>query len=474
MLGLQTPRVECTPAGDAHPDGEAVLELCAAVGFELDPWQQYVLRKSLLRRDDRWAAFEVGQVLPRQNGKNGTMEARQLGGLFVLGEKLQVHSAHQFDTSLEAFRRLLFWVESFDWLRSQVKRVSKAHGEEGIELKNGQRVRFRTRTKGGGRGFTSDTLYLDEAMILPEVTVGALMPTLSAVPDPQVWYAGSPVDRLIHDDGFVLARLRRRALAGGDPSLAYYEWSVEHDDPDTLDPTLAASPDSWAQANPGLGIRIDPRSIENELRSVDARTFAVERLGIGDWPTEGEEAVVDLDLWDSLVDSRSLIAGPPVFAFDVSPDRSRASIAAAGLRGDKLVHVELAAQDRGTGWLTSWLPERVERHRAATVVCDGAGPASALVPELERRGVKVRTLATAEYAKACGGFVDSVTEARLRHMGQTELRASLRGASTRTLGDAWAWSRKSSGVDITPLVAATLATWVAADVRKPYRGGGFA
>jgi hypothetical protein len=36
---------------------------------------------------------------------------------------------------------------------------------------------------------------------------------------------------------------------------------------------------------------------------------------------------------------------------------------------------------------------------------------------------------------------------------------AIRGATTRPLGDAWAWSRKNSDVDITPLVSCTLAHW---------------
>jgi len=476
IKGSQRPRVESVAPGRDHPDADAALELCDSIGFVLDPWQQYALRKSLQRKHDadRWAAFEIGLVLPRQNGKNAVLEARQLAGLFLLGERLQVHSAHQFDTSLEAFRRVAGWVENFDWLRTQVKRMPRAHGEEGIELKNGQRLRFRTRTKGGGRGFTSDTLYLDEAMFLATTAHGSLLPTLSARPDPQVWYTGSPVDRLIHDDGMVLARIRARALRGGDPGLTYMEWSLPYDDPDAVPPHVAADPEAWAISNPGLGIRLDVDYIATEQRALGAREFAVERLGVGDWPAEDEETVVDLDLWDSLCDANSTISSAPTFAFDVSPDRSRGSIVASGRRPDGMRHVEVAAQDRGTGWITGWLPERVQRHGAAKVVCDARGPASSLIPELERRGVTVTTVDADEYAKACGDFVDIVTEARLRHMGQAPLRAALRGAGTRPLGDRWAWSRRGSGVDITPLVAATLATWGAAEERKVYRGGGFA
>ena len=54
---------------------------------------------------------------------------------------------------------------------------------------------------------------------------------------------------------------------------------------------------------------------------------------------------------------------------------------------------------------------------------------------------------------------DTVDEKGLRHLGGLELRQAVKGATKRPLGDAWAWSRRNSTVDISPLVAATLALW---------------
>jgi phage terminase large subunit-like protein len=208
MIGAQEPRVCCVPEYSSTTGREA-CELAAMAGLTLDPWQAFVLEHALGERaDGSWAAFEVGMIVPRQNGKGSVLEARELAGLFLLGERLIIHSAHQFDTSLEAFRRLLTLIEGAPELERLVKRVSRSHGEEGIELMSGQRVRFRTRTKGGGRGFTGDCLILDEAMILPESAHGALLPTLSARENPQVWYAGSAVDQLVHEHGVVLSRPR--------------------------------------------------------------------------------------------------------------------------------------------------------------------------------------------------------------------------------------------------------------------------
>ena len=457
--GHTPPRIEWVPAGAPHPDGRAAVELAAAAGLILDPWQERVLLNSLRRRPDgKWAAFEVGLVCPRQNGKNSIIEARQLAGMFVLGERLQIHSAHQFDTSLEAFRRLKFLIEENDWLAREVKRISQSHGEEGIELKSGQRIRFRTRTKGGGRGFSGDVVYFDESMILPEATMGAILPVVSARPNPQVWYTGSAVDQTIHEHGFTLTRIRERGRGGDDPSLFYSEWSADAATPEDLEDD--SDPLLWAQANPALNVRIAEEHVANERRSMDPRTFAVERLGVGDWPDLGDGGtVIPLAQWEALTDAASAIAGAPVFAFDVTPDRAFASIAAAGARGDGVQHGETVDRRRGTGWIPERLAELVRKHQPALVLCDASGPAGSLLHDLQRLGVTVKTVTAGEHAQACGLLYDLVVEGRFHHLGSPELSAAIRGAEKRPLGDAWAWSRKNSATDISPLVALTLATW---------------
>src|SRR3712207_4972699 len=106
VSGAQQPRILHVPEYVATSGREAV-ELAALAGLGLDPWQQLVLEGSLGERaDGRWAAFEVGVEVPRQNGKGGILEARELAGLFLLGERLIIHSAHEFATASEALERM--------------------------------------------------------------------------------------------------------------------------------------------------------------------------------------------------------------------------------------------------------------------------------------------------------------------------------------------------------------------------------
>lgn len=460
LLGDQTPRIWSVPPHVSSAGVEAI-ELCRMAGLELDPWQEFVLANSLNERaDGKWAAFEVGLLVSRQNGKGSILEARELTGLFLLGERLMIHSAHQFDTSLEAFRRLLQLIEETPDFDRRVKRVSRSHGEEGIELMNRQRIRFRTRTKGGGRGFTGDWVGLDEAMFLPETAIGALMPTMSARPNPQLWYTGSAVDQLVHDDGVVLARIRQRGIKGDDPSLAYFEWSLDADTPDDVPGSALHEEAAWAAANPALGIRISPEHVGNEQRSMDARTFAVERLGVGDWPrTDGADSIIGMAAWDALADQQSKPLDPVWFAIDVTPDRARGTISSAAMRTDGSYHIEVVKRGKGTDWIAPRAAALQASHHPHGFLCDSVGPVASLVPELQRAGVKIETLNSTDHGQACGFLIDVVNRSTLRHLAQPELRSAIKGAATRPLGDAWAWSRKNSHVDISPLVSCTLALW---------------
>jgi hypothetical protein len=458
---LVVPRIMFAPDYVSSAGAEAI-ELAALAGLELDPWERLVLEVSLGEAaDGRWAATEVGLCVPRQNGKNVVLEARELAGLFLLGEELIIHSAHHFKTAKEHFLRLLSDIEETPELEQRVQRVIRAHGEEGIELRGGQRILFATRTKSAGRGFTAPLVIFDESMYLAETSIGALVPTTSAIPNRQRWYTGSAVDEQVHPDGVVFARVRERALRGEDPRLAYFEWSHDAERPEQLEDHELADPEVWARANPGYGIRISEEAIEDELRSMDRRTFAVERLGVGAWPdtSPGTGHVVPIEVWNDLVDEASGLVDPVCFAYDVAPDRSSAAIAAAGRRGDGLWHGEIVHHRRGTGWIVPTLLALSERWNPVAIMADGAGPAGALINRCENVGLTVEAVAGGDYARACGQFVDFVGDAQLRHLGSAELLSALKGATTRPLGDSWAWSRKNSGVDISPLCAITLALW---------------
>ena len=150
---------------------------------------------------------------------------------------------------------------------------------------------------------------------------------------------------------------------------------------------------------------------------------------------------------------------PVVLAFDTTPDRAMTTIVACGSRADGLPQIEVVDRRPQTGWVPERLLELVERHQVEHVLADATGPAGSILHRAEELGVKVQAVSAPDHGKACGLMYDTVDERGLRHLGGLELRQAVKGATKRQLGDAWAWSRRNSTVDISPLVAATLALW---------------
>jgi hypothetical protein len=87
LQGAAKPRVECVPPS-AYSLGDEAVELARRAGLVLDPWQADSIRLMLsVREDGKWACFEYGEIVARQNGKGAILECRALAGLFLLDER---------------------------------------------------------------------------------------------------------------------------------------------------------------------------------------------------------------------------------------------------------------------------------------------------------------------------------------------------------------------------------------------------
>jgi len=124
------------------------------------------------------------------------------------------------------------------------------------------------------------------------------------------------------------------------------------------------------------------------------------------------------------------------------------------------VHIEVVDHRDGTDWVPGRLAELWRRHRPCAVVIDPSSHAGSLIEDVTAIGVEVLSpFAPRDAAQACGQFQGLVAAGGLAHLGQRDLDAALGGAVTRPLADAQAWDRKNALVDLSPLVACTLAAW---------------
>lgn len=451
-----------------------VVDFAAEIGVEFEPEQRLALDAILAERPDgRWAAFEAALIVSRQNFKTFTFEVIVLADIYLdLGSDLIVWSAHEFDVAMEAFRDIEQWIDAHHFLSRRVKKVSWANGREGIEFTDRKRLRFKARTKSGGRGLVGDRVILDEGFALRPAHMGSLMPTMSAKSlhgNPQILYGSSAG----HVDSAVLRSIRDRGRAGGDPSLVYAEWcdtggpdACKTDDCDHRVGADGCALDDMERvraANPMLDRRISREWVEGERRSMPPEEFARERLGWYDEPPLGDVRV-PLDEWASCADRDAEIVEPATLGVDVAPNHASASILACG----RALHV--VENSKGSAWVPDRLVELTEKHDVSAIGLDPAGPAGSLIHALEQRGLTIRTqsnpdgllvlLDGREMSQACEGFLAEVLEHELIHRDEHVLNAAVEAAVRKAVGDSWKWSRRDSRVDISPVVAATAARYL--------------
>lgn len=491
----QIPRLHLVPEGLVYQDhGEDAVELARDYGLDLDPWQELVVRTWLgTKPDGTWAASRCGCSVPRQNGKNSILEAVELYLIVGLGYKV-LHTAHEGKTSRKAFQRIgEFFTNPREYpqLYAMVTKHHSSTGSEIIELNNGGSVEFIARTRSSGRGFTADVLVMDEAQELNDEQLGTLNPTISAGPhnNPLQIYTGTPPTE--PERGLVWWRIKNhadRTLDPDDPfwdtTLAWLEWSIkaeiDEDNGDLMIPDLDDQ-EIWWWTNPAYKIRINEGVVLGERGAMEEATFARERCGM--WSPEGQLQVIPDALWkicgspDDAPES-----GPIVYAVDINPEQTWATIVACRrLRGQlHTVVMEAGSCTNGTDWIIRWLndPKRVQQ----LVVVDAQSPAASLIPTLlhKRNEKKLLTTTTQEFTRACGGYLSLLKANRKKgdssnpgihyttHHDQKLMNDAIKAATKRKIGaeGGWGWNRIDRTSDITPIVAASLATYAMEKEKK--------
>lgn len=509
LIGSQVPTYQWVPEYTVSSGPEAVA-FAAECGIDADPWQDNILTGSMGEIyvegvGWQWSANQVGVIVGRQNGKGTVLEARELYGLFCLGEKRIIHSAHQFSTAMKAFTRMQVIIESNPDLdrccmamSGRGKGVVRSKGSEGFTFKiDGQwrTLEYVARSESSGRGFDQTSLVvLDEAMILDEGPIAALLPTMSAAPGGrwQVWYTASAGDRRLRSESRVLARIRRLGYAQKS-SLAFYEWAAHlkhgkgcqpdaegnYDHP--LD--LRDDPRTWAKTMPSMGIRRErgpngatAHFLGEMMAGMETWDFDREFLGVGDYPEPDGWSVFSAELWNTLADRGARGAGAPdvlSVGVELEWDRSAASVSIVGRRPDGRMHVEMIETRPGYEWVPEYCKALKKNRRPVRIVVDPKGPADVVVPGLRAAvGNRILHLATLDEFKTwCATFLGMIQRAEIRHLAQPTLDAAVKHTKKRALdgGLRYVWERADVSGPVAPFNAATMALggWIITGGKRP-------
>jgi hypothetical protein len=473
LYGLTCPPLWGTPRRPELPSlGPKAWRVMERLGFPPMPWQKYVLDVGL-EIDPATGVFahrEVGLSVPRQQGKTQQILGLMVHRVAAWTRQRVVYAAQTRGMARERWEDE-FLVTLDDSSLAGKYRTRKSNGHEAIIWsRTRSKLGITSNTEKAGHGPPLDLGVIDEAFAHEDDRLEqAFSPAMLTRAMAQLWWAsagGTEKSVWLNKKRAAGRELIERLWDTGErPRIAYFEWFA----PDELP---RDDPATWRACLPALGHTVTEDTIRAELEKLDVGEFDrayLNRTRRKDPPTDPN---VPKAAWGGIVDRESRAGAELAFAVDVSHDRAWSSIAAAGLREDGRVHLELVDRRPGTDWVVPAIVRlRSLWDPVAVAIASTGSPAGSLIDDLVAAEVRAPedkdkptrgdliVMRTGDIVEACGQIADAINQATAVHRDQAELTAAVNGAMTRPVGDAWALDRRRSLVDVSPFVAATLARW---------------
>lgn len=465
VISATHPDLTCTPRFftprnlDRPTLGPKVAEVARMLGTPLMPWQQYVADVAMEIDPATNLLYyrEIDLGVPRQSGKTTEILAVAVhrARAWARAQNIAYAAQTRNDSRKKWEDDHVAALDASPIGRRKPKpyRVRLTNGNEAIMWDNGSKHGIVATTEKSGHGSTLDLGFIDEAFSQQDGRLEqAFKPAMITRPDPQLWVV-STAGRSAASSPYLWGKVeagRERCADGHHPGIAYFEWSA----PDELD---RADPATWWATMPALGHTITEAAVAADFASMDPAEF--DRAYLNRWNPNAVDAVIPGEAFAALGTSPG-IDGPVTLAYDVTPDQSWACISASGAADglDGITAGEIIEHRESTGWVLDRLVAIRSRNDCpGPVFVDGSNPAAcSLLPQLDAAGIPFQTVSSTDYMRGCSALLDDVLEARMVHAPDPGLDVAVASASRRISGDGWKWSRRSSSVDISPLVALTL------------------
>lgn len=414
------------------------------------PWQEQVADVGLeLLPDGRPAYRAVAFTVPRQSGKTtlilGWEVQRALGWTQIMGQPQRI--VYSAQTGKDAREKLL--EDQVPMLEPHkrglgIRKFFRAMGSESVLWTNGSRMTLLASSEDSGHGKTLDLGVKDELFADVDMRRDqAMSPAMATRSHAQMVTAstmGTSESIALNSE---VAAGRKAVEDDEDHGVAYFEWSARPED----DPS---DQDVWWRCMPALGRTITLDVVEHEYSRLPLEEFKRAFLNI---PTASDDRVIPAAAWLAVCDP-DLEATADWFGVDVNPERSAAAIVAVGEGGI----IEVVDYQPGVGWLVDRCEELHHRYKVRFAL-DKSGPVGAHVGEMTRRKLRVAELDGNDMKHACALMFDAVIESSVAIRQNPDLDAAAAAAVRRQVGDAWVWGRKTSRMDVSPLVAASVGLW---------------
>lgn len=478
LVGSTTPRIAVRPLVEPGPTecpcgecgltpetslGFAVVAFAHMIGWELIPWQAYVLIHGMERNAEGLPRFRlVLLIVSRQSGKTSLCALLAAFWVFVEECELIWGVSAKLSTAKAAWEKAVKIARNDPDLKRMIASVQTKNGDETLKATNGSQYKISAANDDAGRGFTIWRLIMDELRRQRSWSAySAAYTAMRAVSSGQCW----AISNAGVADSIVQNTLREQALAQIERGqtegvIGLFEWSAEPGS-DVEDRT------AWVTAMPSLGYTIDEQIVLNDLGTDPEPVFKNESLCL---PIQSLDAWRErfIGRWAAVEDGDSEIVGRFSIGVDIGHDRV-ASIGVCGDRADGLAHLEDIETPNDLDELLPRLIELAKEHKAP-IVLDAYGPAAQLKVDLENAGVTVEALNGNDVRAGCAALADAVlgNPQSVRARARPGLQEAVRNVERTWSKDQYRWKRSDEeGTSIAPLYAVTLAFTHHRKIKKP-------
>ena len=446
IRGKTTPRLE-TPKAKGKSKGKEFAEWVARYTYPLLPWQKYVAERMMVinKRGEYVHTLQL-LIIARQMGKTHLARMRILYELFAEPRKSRVIGlSSNRNMAIDTFRQVIDVIESNDELKSQVKQIRYANGQESVTLLDGSMYEIAAATRDGVRGKTAHLVFVDELREISSEAWAAIRPTTTATNGVLLTCSNA-------GDAFseVLNTLREAGNTYPPKSLGYWEYSA----PDFCRLTDV---DAILQANPSIGyenFRLE--TVQEYIKTAKPDDARTEHLSqwisaiSSPWPFRAFE---DLTVQDLQLNPGAMT----VFAMDTAVTKKKASLVAAQIMPDGKI---------GVGIMQQWESEVAidelkvaadikawwDRYRPV-MLCYDKYATQSIATRLSQSGCKTVDMSGQIFYTACSDLLEAIVNQRIVHSGQPELVASMNNCGAKVNDAGWRIIRRRSAGSVDAAIA---------------------
>jgi hypothetical protein len=470
VLGRVEPRIWTPPLRDlSRPEaswGYDFIDFCVMIGYELDPWQE-------------WLAIHLGELYPdgtpryqkaivlvaRQNGKSMFANLLVLYWMFVERVKLVWGTHKDRGEAKKAWREVIEIAEESPILMAALdplseKRIIKQIGEEEFRNLYGSNYAFSAPNRKAGRGRSVNRALIDELLThLNRDCWNSLVPATSAQLNSLVLCLSNEGDErsiVLHEEHD--AALDFIETGQGDERTFLASWSSPSgSDPMDLNALAYSNPSmNRPRAN---GTCVTSGWLLSEARSrikAGGRTLADFKIEHMCMRIDQLDPAIDLDAYRlsktstpiDLAQHRDRLALCP----DISLDGTHATLVGAVTLNGK-THAQVLERWTSTKKMREELPGLVAKFKPRKLVWFPSGPAIQVAAALKERkgaerwpprGVEIEEIRGDDVAAVCMGAAEVIAAGEVEIGEDDVLDQHVKQTKRSPRGDRWVYDRRGT------------------------------